>query len=171
MDTKVTRYIDKYTTTIHHKKAFTGVYLNCKSLTARKYKIGLINCLLNRIHRIWTTQSRGWDWLVKFILAKNNYTEHIINSTIEKYLNKKIIETTPPLTTTVPPNKHKHEKQYKRFIVLPYVNRKAEDFAFKLKHLVETNNSTVYFNVAFKTPNTIGNMFPFKDRTKEIEKQ
>ena len=46
-------------------------------------------------------------------------------------------------------------KQYKRFIVLPYVSRKTEDFAFKLINLVETNYSTVDFNVVFKTPNTI----------------
>ena len=52
LDTRVIRNVDKYITTVYHKPTFTGVYLNWKSLTARKYKIGLINCLLNRIWRI-----------------------------------------------------------------------------------------------------------------------
>jgi hypothetical protein len=38
----------------------------------------------------------------------------------------------------------------KRFIVLPFVNRKAEDFAVRLKALVEENYTQVDFNVAFK---------------------
>lgn len=54
LETYVVRYIDKYVTTVYHKQTFTGVYLNWTSLTSRKYKIGLINCLLNRIHRICT---------------------------------------------------------------------------------------------------------------------
>ena len=55
-DTKFIRECNKYITTIYHKKTFTGVYLNWKSLTARKFKFGLINCLLNRIWRICSSQ-------------------------------------------------------------------------------------------------------------------
>ena len=51
LDTLVKRSLGKFTTTIYHK-TFTGVYLNWTSLTARKYKIGLISCLLNRIEAI-----------------------------------------------------------------------------------------------------------------------
>ena len=56
LDTCVVRNIDKYTTTLYHKKTFTGVYLNWTSLTAKKYKVGLVRCLLDRIWRICTTQ-------------------------------------------------------------------------------------------------------------------
>jgi len=51
------------------------------------------------------------------------------------------------------------------------VNKKAEDFAVRLKALVEENYTQVDFNVAFKAPNTICNMFPFKDRIKDTESQ
>ena len=51
------------------------------------------------------------------------------------------------------------------------MNKKAEDFAVRLKALVEENYTQVDFNVAFKPPNTIGNMFPFKDRIKDTESQ
>ena len=42
-------------------------------------------------------------------------------------------------------------------------------FAVRLKALVESNYTQVDFNVAFKSPNTIGNMFPFKDRIRDVE--
>ena len=162
LDTRVTRNVGRYVTTIYHKKTFTGVYLNWKSLTARKYKIGLINCLLNRIWKICTTQEQKDEEVSKLrvILAKNEYPENVIKDTIDKYIARITI-----------PNQPKPQKEIKRFIVLPFANSKVEDFAVRLKALVQENYSQVDFNVAFKAPNTIGNMFPFKDRTRDTESQ
>ncbi len=44
LDVRVTRRVNKYETTVYHRKTFNGVYLNWTSLTSRKYKVGLINC-------------------------------------------------------------------------------------------------------------------------------
>jgi hypothetical protein len=41
-----------------------------------------------------------------------------------------------------------------------------EDFAVRIKSLVEESYSQVDFNVAFKSPKTIGSLFTFKDQTK-----
>jgi hypothetical protein len=163
LDTRVIRNVGKYVTTIYHKKTFTGVYLNWKSLTARKYKIGLINCLLNRIWRICTTQEQRDAEVskLKLILAKNEYPKNVIDETINKY----IARITLPAATKEP------QKEAKRFIVLPFVNRKVEEFAVRLKTLVEVNYSQVDFNVAFKSPKTIGNLFPFKDKVRDTESQ
>ena len=49
LDTSVYRSQTRYHTTLYRKKTFTGVYLNWTSLTAKKYKINLIYCLLDRI--------------------------------------------------------------------------------------------------------------------------
>ena len=57
------------------------------------------------------------------------------------------------------------------YIVLPFVNRKEEEYAVRLKSLKEENYTQVDFNVAFKAPSTIGNMFPLKDRTKDTSGQ
>ena len=54
----------------------------------------------------------------------------------------------------------------KRFLKLPYVNRKCEDFAHRFKILVVGHFPQVDLNVAFETPATIGEMFPFKDKAK-----
>jgi hypothetical protein len=52
LDINVIRTRKKYKTTLYRKKTFIGVYLNLTSLTSRKYKIGLIQCLLDRIWSI-----------------------------------------------------------------------------------------------------------------------
>ena len=53
LDTRVKRNKDsRLTTTLYHKKTFRGTYLNWTSLTDRKYKIGLIYCILDRIWNI-----------------------------------------------------------------------------------------------------------------------
>jgi hypothetical protein len=52
LDTVVIRQVDKYTTSIYHKPTFTGVYLNWTSLTAIRYKLGMIRCHAERIWRI-----------------------------------------------------------------------------------------------------------------------
>jgi hypothetical protein len=51
LDTCVIRTVNGYKTTVYRKKTFTGMYLNWNSLTARRYKIGLIRCLAERIWR------------------------------------------------------------------------------------------------------------------------
>ncbi len=57
------------------------------------------------------------------------------------------------------------EKQ-KKYIVLPYSNNKVDAFADRLIKLVN-ETFDVELRVAFKTPNEIGKLFPFKDNIKE----
>jgi len=54
LDTYVNRGVGKYTTSVYRKPTFTGVYLNWTSLTAIRYKLGLIRCLAERT---WKTCS------------------------------------------------------------------------------------------------------------------
>ena len=59
----------------------------------------------------------------------------------------------------------------KRFIVLPFVGKKSEDFAYRLKNHVESHFPQLDFNAAQQTPASIGGLFPYKDRIKEVEAQ
>ena len=81
---------------------------------------------------------------LQYVLAKNDYPNEIIIDTIDKYIARITL-----------PKQLKPQKELKRFIVLPFVNRKAEDFAVTLKALVEDNYTQVDFNVAYKAPKTI----------------
>jgi hypothetical protein len=163
LDTAVVRREGRYTTSLYRKKTFTGVYLNWSSLTARRYKIGLIRCLAERIWRIVNDPEERLIELdkLKTILERNEYPPEIVNNTITKFLEKKAYEENPV----------ESEKgiEFKRFLKLPYVNRKCEDFAFRLKSTIEEYYPQVEFNVAFQSPMTIGKMLPFKDNVKNVQ--
>jgi hypothetical protein len=156
LDTAVRRRHDGYYTTMYRKPTFTGVYLNWSSLTARRYKIGLISCLAERAWRIVSDQQERLIELerLRTILARNDYPPDVVETTIARFLERKARQANPA----------EPEKEIKRFLKLPYVSRKCEDFAFRLKQLVSSFFPQVEFNVAFQAPMTIGKMFPFKDR-------
>ncbi len=148
---------------MYRKPTATGVYLNWTSLTARKYKIGLIRTLLDRIWRICSRIEDREEEITRLreVLSKNEYPALVVNNEINKFRHRKqqqVVSTKPPKTY-----------ECKRFIVLPFVQRKAETFAEKLKKLVETNYPQVDFNIAFTAPRTIGDLFPYKDNIKNVE--
>jgi hypothetical protein len=166
LDTCVKRDVNKYNTTIYRKKTFTGVYLNWTSLTARKYKIGLIRCLAERIWHICNVNDDRLRELekLKTILFRNDYPKDIVDRSISKFLESK--------AETVIEKELELEKPIKKiFLKLPYVNKKCEDYAKRLKDLVCNNYKHVEFTVAYQTPMTIGNMFPFKDKVKHKEER
>ena len=80
----------KCTSFVATLSSFT-ILLNWNSLTARKYKIGLIHCLLDRIWKICT----NYDLVsieiqkIKEILIKNDYPIHIVDLEILAFINKK----------------------------------------------------------------------------------
>ncbi len=55
--------------------------------------------------------------------------------------------------------------------MLSYCNSKAEKFADRSKHLVESNSDQIDMKVVFKASNEVGRKFPFKDNVKEIQEQ
>ena len=243
-------------TTLYHKPTFTGVYLNWTSLTSRKYKIGLIKCLLDRIWKICSEEvDKEFETeKLKNILLKNEYPIQIIDTEFEKFIKRKTMQPQPqtqPLTQTPenpqpppqaptpdqpnnssqpqlqeqqsqrrftrsqlksqpqlsshhssqpqlvtqplqpteqpiepqppppqpppppptpptppPPTPPPTTKQ-KKYIVLPFSNYKAEKFETRLTMLVNETFPQVELRVAFRAPNTIGNMFPYKDNVKD----
>ena len=162
LDTCVVRRVDKYQTIVYRKKTFTGVYLNWTSLTTRKYKIGVINCLAERAWRICTEKDDKMNELekLKIILARNDYPAKVVEDTLNRFLERNANNSESPAET---------EKPYKRFLKLPFVHRKCEDFARRLKSLMTQSYPQVDFNVAFQTPMNIGKLFPYKDTIKKAE--
>jgi hypothetical protein len=166
LDISVIRTRTKYKTTLYRKKTFTGVYLNWTSLTSRKYKIGLIHCLLDRIWRICAEEKDRKDEVEKLraILEKNEYPVRVINKEIELFVLRKK-EKSKGGDKEKPPTVEKT----RRFIVLPYTSRQAEQFGLKMKATIEKNFGQVQFSVIFKAPDEIGKRFPFKDNIKNVE--
>ena len=153
--------MNKYETNIYRKKTFTWVYLNCTSLTARRYKIGLINCLAEQAWKICSDENdRAAEFeKIKHILQRNEYPLDVIEKAIKKFFERKRREA--QAVTKEP------YKPIKRFLKLPYAGKKSEDFAYKLKILVLGHFSQVDFTVVYKALRTIGELFPFKDRVRD----
>jgi hypothetical protein len=59
----------------------------------------------------------------------------------------------------------------KRFITLPFVNKKADEFGKRLTKLVNSNFPLVDLRVAFVAPLEIGKLFKFKDSVNDLKKQ
>jgi hypothetical protein len=91
-----------------------------------------------------------------------------VDRTLTSFLDSKKQQTTPEAE---PEAETELEKKQTRFIKLPYVSRKCEDYAHRLKRLVTNNFPQLDFNVAFQSPHTIGKLFPFKDKIQDTLKR
>ena len=155
---------------MYHKKTFTGTYLNWTSLTDRKYKIGLIYCLLDRIWKICSDpKDRELEVSkLKGILAKNDYPTSIIEKETEKFLINRA-KPPPDKTSTVTPSEA--NLKVKKFLVLPHVNDKVIEYGKRLKNFVESNFTDLELKVVFVAPMEMRNLFKFKDKVTDKFKQ
>ena len=176
LDVLVKRKGDRLETEMYRKPTFTGVYLNWDSLTSRKYKIGLIKCLLNRIWRICSNpETRSVETSrTKSILLKNNYPANVLDKEIAKFVsNKNKLESN--INKSIDPNDYEKGAtdvpKKVAYIKLPYSGRNCEQFGEKLKRLVEKTYSSVNLRVAFIAPSDLSKHFKFKDKIVEVEKQ
>jgi hypothetical protein len=140
----------EFRTTIYRKKTYTGVLLNWNSLTARKYKINLIKCLLDRIWKICTDYELINIEILKIkqILLNNDYPIKVIDDEILDFLNKKYKKDIA--------QKDKTDDKKIIYLVLPYLNRKVEVFGLDLENLVKKFYNDVKLEVVFQTVNDIG---------------
>ena len=134
------------------------MYLHWTSLTAIRYKLGLIRCLAERI---WRTCSEADDRMMqleklKQIMYKNEYPVDVVERTIYKFLEKK----------AKPQEPSELDPRTKRFLKLPYVGNKCDSFAHELKKHVEHFYPQVVFNIAWEAPMKVEKFFPYKDRVK-----
>jgi hypothetical protein len=115
LDTCVYRAFDSYRTTIYRKKTFTGVYLKWTSLTTKKYKLGLIYCLLNRAWKICSDEEEREREInkIKAILAKNEYPEQVVENEIKKFISNRQRENEqPPQAEQQPAQQAEQQKIY-----------------------------------------------------------
>ena len=80
-------------TSVYRKSTFTGLLQNDNSFVPFTYKKGLIKTLVDRTFRLNNT----WDGFhlylekLKVILQKSKYPPKLIDKSVNRYLNKKIV--------------------------------------------------------------------------------
>ena len=99
---------------------------------------------------------------LKQTLAKNDYPDKIIDQEVEKFIKNRSVATTTTLQEPEPEQPPAQQVQTK-YLVLPYINHKADEFASRLTKLVKNTFQNLELKVAFKAPNEVGKLFPFKD--------
>jgi hypothetical protein len=108
---------------------------------------------------------------LKLTLAKNEYPDQIINKEMDKFIKNRTIREQQTHASEQPIAQQQTIEKQKRYIVLPYSNHKVDAYAERLTKLVNETFNQVELKVAFKAPNEIGKLFPFKDNIKEKHAQ
>jgi hypothetical protein len=138
------------------------------SLLPRNYKIGLINCLIDRARKICSSSEALESEIkrIRFTLKKNEYPAKVINNTINKYFRK------------IREEKEEIQKADKLKIVavLPYykvteeINRKIINLINSSYPQVDFNTHSTHIHIALKGATNIGNLFGFKDKPPDLKK-
>ena len=99
LDVRVKRNLNTFTTTVHRKTTFTGLYHKWDSFTPRKYKINLIRTLTYRCLRICSSsfllQSALFD--LKKTLLQNGYPRGVLCYNMNHVLNREKNKSAEPI--------------------------------------------------------------------------
>ena len=156
LDVNVYRDADKFSSTVHRKATFSGVYTNFHSFIPVLYKRGLLSTLLYRAYSISSSFSSLHEEVEKLkrIFAKNEYPSKFVDRCIFTFFNK-IHEKRTPITT-VP------KKEF--MMVLPFLGTTS----LKLKNqMIRSYRKLLPFSnlkIIFKTSRRISSCFNFKDK-------
>ena len=156
LDVNVYRDAHRFSSTVHRKETFSGVYTNFHSFIPVTYKRGLLSTLLYRAYSISSSFASVHEEVEKLkkIFSHNEYPSKFVDCCIYTFFNK-IHKKRSPITT-VP------KKEF--MLVLPFLGTTS----FRTKNqLVRSFRELLPFSklkIIFKTSRRLSSCFTFKDR-------
>ena len=159
LDVNVYRDADKFSSSVHRKETFSGVYTNFRSFLPTTYKKGLLSTLLYHGYCISSSFSSLHEEVEKLkkIFSRNGYPSRFVDRCIFAFFNKIYEKRTP--VHTVP------KKEF--MIVLPFLGSNS----LKTKNqLIRSFRELLPFSklkVIFKTSRRLSSCFTFKDKIPE----
>ena len=162
LDVCIKRDHNTISTTVHHKKTFTGLYTKWDSFTPRKYKINLIGTLTYRCLRISSKSTLLQSTLsdLKNSLLQNGYPIDIINYNVNDVLTKH--KDRPSEHTLTVPKKDV-------ILVLPYLGFHSDALTRQLKSCANRFYRFIILRVIFQNTCKVF-LFPYKDRFNRSQK-
>lgn len=157
LGTLVFREDDHFSTTIHRKPTFTGLYTNFRSCLPNRYKVGLLNTLIHRAFEICSTYKLFHEELekLKHYLKANCFDAKLIDSVVKTFLNKRFGPKQPV----------EHSVPRRNFvIVLPFYGNFTMTVRNTLRKFLSRAYPQVDFRFVFRTIERIGSRFTAKDR-------
>ena len=157
LDVRIKRNLNNFTTTVHRKTTFTGLYTKWDSFTPRKYKINLIRILTYRCLRICSSSSLLQSTLfdLKNTLLQNGYPRGVLCYNINDVLNRQKNRSAEPATTVL-------KKDI--ILALPFLGFRSEALTRRVKSCISEFYGCVNLRVIFQNTCRVKSFFPYKDR-------
>ncbi len=156
LDVNVYRDSESFSTSVHRKDTFSGVFTNFKAFLPETYKRGLISTLLFRAYTINSSYSSLHKEVeeLKRIFRRNAYPSSFIDKCIFRFFNK--IYEKKVLVHTVP------KKEVN--LILPFLGSTSWRVKNELIRTFQNILPICKLKVVFKTSNRLSSYFSFKDK-------
>ena len=118
---------------IYRKDTFTGQYTNFESFVPWRYKISWVRALIDRIHRICTSNKIKTELkLIRKFLSRNRFPKHFTNLLIDRFTTNVQNRASDHLT-----NDTFHNNQHPTiWLTIPFVGDLTTQLVKKLKRKV-----------------------------------
>ena len=152
----VFRDASKFSSSVHRKDTFSGVYTNYRSFMPETYKKGLVSTLLYRAFMICSSFQSLHQEIerLKNIFSKNGYPSKLVDKCIFNFFNKQYEKR--PAVHTVP--------KKEMLLVLPFLGTNS----WKTKNeLIRSFRKILPFcnlKIVYKTTKRLSSCFSFKDK-------
>ncbi len=156
LDVNVFRDANKFSSTVHRKDTFSGVYTNFSSFMPDTYKRGLVSTLLYRAYSISSSYGSLHEEVenLKKIFARNGYPSKFVDKCIFNFFNKIYEKRTP--VHTVP------KKEFT--MVLPFLGTTSWKVKNSLLRSFQQFAPFSKLKIIFKSSNRLSTCFTFKDK-------
>ena len=156
LDVNVFRDASTFSTTVHRKVTFSGVYTHFASFMPVMYKRGLVSSLLYRAYMINSTFLSLHTEIqnLKKIFSKNGYPSKFVDRCVSTFLNK--LYEKKVTVDTVP--------KMDLMIVLPFLGTTSWQIKNELIKTFKKNVPFCNLKIVFKTGKRLSSFFTFKDK-------
>ena len=156
LDVNVYRDADRFSSTVHRKVTFSGVYTNFDSFMPDTYKRGLVSTLLHRAFQITSSYRSLHEEVEKLkkIFAKNGYPSKFVDKCIFHFFNK-IYEKRTSVDNAEPKNEF--------MIVLPFLGSMSWKTKSTLIRSLREFVPSYKLKIVFKSSKRLSSYFHFKD--------
>ena len=157
LDVNVYRDADCFTTTVHRKDTFSGVYTHFNAFLPDTYKRGLLSTLLHRAYMINSSYQSLHKEIEKLkeIFKKNAYPVRFIEKCVFQFFNKIFDKRTPS-----EPSDPKTEI----LMILPFLGSTSWLVKNELLRTFRKIIPAYKLKLVFKTSNRLSSFFAFKDK-------
>ena len=156
LDVNVFRDASTFSTTVHRKVTFSGVYTHFGSFMPVMYKRGLVSTLLYRAYMINSTFFSLHTEIqnLKKIFSKNGYPSKFVDRCVSTFLNK--LYEKKVTVDTVP--------KMDLMIVLPFLGTTSWQIKNELIKTFKKNVPFCNLKIVFKSGKRLSSFFTFKDK-------